>query len=549
MRIPRILTFALGAYVIGTTPAFAQSRPTPADRLAAAVEGRILSAHIRYLSDDLLEGRAPATRGGLLAAKYVATQFERLGLTPTGDSGGWFHRIPVIAHVPDPAFRESAPSPRALGYKTDYIAWAMRNDTLVHANADLVFVGYGITAPEWHWDDYAGLDVRGKIVVTLVNDPGLRDSTIFKGKILTYYGRWTYKIEEAARHGAAGILMVHTDESATYGWPTVVGSWTGHQVRLEEAPTSLLFAGWLSEEGARHLFADGHQDLNALTNQAWHRGFAAVPLGVSLDATVRSTIQHSETFNVVGRWQGRGRDSAEAVMIGGHYDHLGIGPAINGDSIYNGAEDNASGTAGVLAAAEAFTRSGIRPDRSVVFIAFGAEESGLLGSEAFVARPTIPLRDIAAVLNVDGLNLYGRTRDVAALGTDMSSLGATFAAAAKAENTKVVTNEDALIKGFVFRSDHFPFMKAGIPALSLQSGTDYAGRPEGWGKEQQDKYNSERYHQPSDEMLPWFSMDGAVQQMRIVVRTALAVANASSQPTWLPGSEFRAAGVARLNGQ
>jgi Zn-dependent M28 family amino/carboxypeptidase len=545
MRSVRALTIA--ALALTAAPALtAQARASDADRLAAAVSGSALSAHIRYLSDDLLEGRAPATRGGLLAAKYVAAQFERMGLVPAGDSGTWYHRIPVITHVPDPAFAERTPAAHPLAYKTDYIAWAMRNDTLVHAAADLVFVGFGITAPEWHWDDYAGLDVRGKIVVTLVNDPGLRDSTIFKGKVMTYYGRWTYKIEEAARHGAAGILMVHTDESATYGWPTVVGSWTGQQVRLETPATPLLFAGWLSRDGARHLFADGGQDLDSLTARAGHHGFAAVPLGVSLDATVRSTLRRSETFNVIGRLPGRGPLAAQAVMIGGHYDHLGIGPVVNGDSIYNGAEDNASGTAGVLAAAEAFTRSGVRPRRSILFIAFGAEESGLLGSEAYVARPTVPLRDLAAVLNTDGLNLYGRTRDISALGDDMSSLGATFAASSRAEGMALKTNQDALLKGFTFRSDHFPFMKAGVPALSLESGTDFIGRPSGWGKEQQDKYNAERYHQPSDEMLPWFTMDGAVQQVRAVIRTALAVADAPAPPTWDRDSEFWAAGQARI---
>ncbi|HEU4763874.1 MAG TPA: M20/M25/M40 family metallo-hydrolase [Gemmatimonadales bacterium] len=531
--------------LVAASSLLAQAR-AQADRVAAATDGRVLRAHMTYLSDDLLEGRAPATRGGLLAAKYIAAQFAALGLEPAGDSGTYFHHIPVVTHTPSPTFAETAPKAAPLAYKTDYIAWAMRNDTLVHAASDLVYVGYGITAPEWKWDDYAGVDVRGKIVVTLVNDPGLHDPAIFKGKVMTYYGRWTYKIEEAARHGAAGILMIHTPESATYGWSTVVGSWTGQQVRLEEQPTSLVFAGWLSHDGAARLFADGGHPLDSLMEAAGHRGFRAVPLGVSLDATVRSVIHRSETFNVVGRWPGHGPLAKEAVLIGGHYDHLGIGPVVNGDSIYNGAEDNASGSAGVVAAATAFSRSGVHPERSIVFIAFGAEESGLLGSEAFAARPTVPLRDLAAVLNVDGLNMYGKTRDIAALGTDMSTLGKVFTEAAAAEQMQVVTNEDALLKGFVFRSDHFPFMKAGVPALSLQSGTDYIGRPASWGKLQQAKYNDERYHQPSDEMLPWFTMDGAVQQLRVVVRTAVAVADAPHQPTWLPRSEFRAAGEARV---
>jgi Zn-dependent M28 family amino/carboxypeptidase len=527
----------------------AQARPSAATAVARAISPDAFMAHIRYLSDDALEGRAPGTRGGDLAAKYVAAQFERLGLAPAGDSGSWYHRVPIITHDPTPRlWQTEVPSGRTaagLTYKEDYVAWSMRNDTLVSTISGVVFAGYGITAPEERWNDFQGVDVKGKIVVVLVNDPGLFDPAIFRGKALTYYGRWTYKIEEAARQGAAGILIVHTDESATYGWATVTGSWTGEQVRLEKPATSLLFAGWITQSAARRLFAAGGQDLDALSARAVRQGFRAVPLELSLGAEVRSVIRRSETVNVVARRPGTGPHRSEAVVIGGHYDHLGFGPAVNGDSIYNGAVDNASGVAGVLTLAEAFVASKAHTDRSLVFMAFGAEESGLLGSGAYVERPTMPLRDLAAVINIDGLELLGRTRDIGALGRDQSSLGATFNAAAAVEGMRVRDNPDAALRGYFFRSDHFPFVKAGVPALSLEGGTDFIGHPAGWGKTQQDAYNSGRYHQPGDEMLPEYGPEGARQELRVVARVALAAANAPRQPTWNAASEFRGAGEAR----
>jgi Zn-dependent M28 family amino/carboxypeptidase len=516
-----------------------------ATRVARALDARVLRAHLEFLADDALEGRAPGTRGGATAAKYIATQFERLGLEPAGDSGTYFQRVPIIALTPEPTLAVAGATSTPLTWKDDYVMWSMRNDSLVNARGDAVFVGYGIVAPEWGWNDYAGVDVKGKIVVTLANDPGLQDSTIFRGRILTYYGRWTYKIEEARRQGAAGILMVHTTESATYPWTTVLSGWVGPQVRLETPPSSLVVAGWLQQDAAARLFSQGGQDLAALSQAAARKGFQAVPLQLQLEATVRSAIRHSETENVLGRWPGRGPLAREAVLIGGHYDHFGIGAPVNGDSIYNGAEDNASGTAGVLTAAEGFVRSGVHPSRSIVFVGFAAEESGLLGSQALATHPPFPLRDMAAVLNLDILNLYGRTRDFSALGLEQSSLGRVVSQAAAAEGLRVTSNQEALLRGGYFRSDHFSLARAGVPGTSLESGSDFVGRPAGWGKEQKDLYTAKRYHQPSDELLPWFSYGGALQQLRVTVRTAVLVANAPDQPKWNPSSEFRQAGEAR----
>ncbi len=537
------LTVSASALLLVTHDLPAAQQPTDAARLVRAASGDVFRAHLQFLADDALEGRAPGTRGGDLAAKYIAAQFERLGLEPAGDSGSYFHRVPILAHIPEPAV---AIGRAKLRYRDDYVLWSMRNEEVVTARGELVFGGYGIVAPEYQWNDYAGLDVKNKIVVTLVNDPGLRDSTLFKGKALTYYGRWTYKIEEAARQGAAGILLVHTTESATYPWTTVTGSWTGEQVRLERPPSSLVVAGWVTDSAAAAIFAAAGKDFSRLSTLAAARGFAPLPLGVEIEAVVKSTLRRSETFNVLARLPGRPARQAEAVLIGGHYDHLGFGDAVNGDSIYNGAEDNASGTAAVVTAAEAFVSAGVRPSRSILFMAFAAEESGLLGADAFVAAPTLPLANLVAVLNMDGMNLYGRTADVAALGVDQSSLGALFKAAAAAEQLSVTVNQDAIIKGYFFRSDHFPFVKAGVPGLSLQSGLAYVGRPRGWGQQQQDEYTARRYHQPSDEILPWFTVDGALQQLRVFLRAALAVANASAQPYWLQNSEFKSAREARI---
>jgi Zn-dependent M28 family amino/carboxypeptidase len=533
-----LLLFALGANIL-------PAQQTAATRVAGALSADALRGHLEFLADDALEGRAPGTRGGELAQKYIASQFRRLGLEPAGDSGTYYQRVPIISLTPTPTLAVTAPAPMPLKWKDDYVLWSMRNDSSVRVSGEAVFVGYGIVAPEAGWNDYAGLDAKGKVVVALVNDPGLQDSSLFRGKILTYYGRWTYKIEEARRQGAAGLLMIHTTESATYPWTTVLSGWGGPQVRLEIPPDSLLVAGWLQEQTAAGLFSAGGKDLSALTAAAARKGFKPVPLGITVEGSVRSTMRRTETANVLGRLPGKGHLAKEAVLIGGHYDGFGISAPQNGDSIYNGAEDNASGTAAVLTAADAFVRSGVRPSRSLIFVAFAAEESGLIGSQAMAGKPPVPLRDLAAILNLDVMNLYGRTADVSALGLDQSTLGKTFTAAAKAEGLKVTSNEQALIRGAYFRSDHFPFARVGVPGTSVENGDDYVGKPAGYGKEQKDKYVAERYHQANDEILPWFTYNGAIQQLRVTVRTAVAVADAAGQPEWIASSEFREAGLAR----
>jgi Zn-dependent M28 family amino/carboxypeptidase len=544
----RLILLASWLGLAGTAVSALAQQPGPmhsaGTRVAHAVDANVLRGHLEFLADDALEGRKPGTRGGVTAAKYIAAQFERLGLQPAGDSGSYFQKVPIIALTPEPSLGIAGGD--SLAWKKDYVLWAMRNDSLVQLRSPAVFVGYGIVAPEYQWDDYAGVDVKGKIAVMLVNDPGLVDSTIFRGRILTYYGRWTYKIEEAQRHGAAGILLIHTDESATYPWTTVVSGWTGPQVRLEVPSSSLLVAGWLQHDAAHRLFRSAGADLSSLSQAAARRGFRAVPLKLELNAAVRSSIRRSATENVLGRWPGSGKLRDEAVLIGGHYDHFGVGAPVNGDSIFNGAVDNASGTAGVMAAAEAFARSGVRTARSIVFIGFAAEEAGLLGSQSLVTNPPFPLRDMAAMINLDELNLFGRTRDVAALGLDQSSMGKLFGQGAAAEGLRVTVNQEALIQGQYFRSDHFSLARAGVPSIFLQSGLDFVGHPANWGQEQWEEYTAKRYHQPSDNVLPSFNYDGAVQQLRVTVRTAVLAANAATQPSWNKASEFRRAGEDRL---
>ena len=538
----------------------AQQRGAPAQRVASAIRAKQIWGPLRFLSDDLLEGRASSSRGGDIAVQYIASQFMALGLEPAGDSGTYIQRVPIVTLNPMATLEASGgPTPRTLRFRDDLVAWSEQVPAQEPGprsraewqsqdqTGEVVFVGFGITAPEWQWDDFKGTDLTGKIVMVLVNDPGLRDSTIFRGKILTYYGRWTYKLEEAARRGARGVLLVHNDTMATYGWQTVVNSWTGDQVRLLRPNTALAWAGWITQRAATDLLRDRGLDLTQLMTAAARRDFRPVNTGLTLSVSVNSTVRRTPTANVVARLPGTDRALRdEVVVIGAHWDHHGIGRPVNGDSILNGALDNASGVAAMLAIADAFVRTGVRPRRSLLFVSFTAEEKGLLGSQAFAEQPPVPIRNVAAILNVDGMNLYGATRDIGTLGGDQSSLGRDFERAARAEGLRVTASRDALLSGGFFRSDHFPLAKVGVPGLSFQTGDDYVGRPPEWGRQQRDEYNRLRYHQPDDELLPWYTVDGALQQARVVARVALLVGDATEQPTWNPASEFRAAGARRL---
>src|SRR5216110_1377560 len=480
------------------------------------VDTTAMDAHLRFLASDLLEGRAPATRGGRLAAAYIAAQFQALGLEPAGANGTYFQPVALVGMTPQPTLVWGKPgtSPDSLVYRDAFVAWAERPEADISASGEVVFVGYGIRAPEWQWDDYKGVDLHGKVLLMLVNDPGLVDSTVFLGKILTYYGR------------------------ATYPWEVVRRSWSVEQFKLDQPRSpSIAFAGWVTEASARAALTKAGLNLDSLSRAAARRDFRPVATGITAAAQVRSALRHVESENVAARLPGRDpRLASQAVLITAHWDHKGIGPAIRGDSIYNGAEDNASGVAAILGAAKALTELP-RPTRSVVFVATTAEESGLLGSESYVQHPLIPLGQTAAVLNLDVTNVRGATRNIGALGRDRSTLGPVIAAAAQSEALTVEAKPD--VRGSFFRSDHFPFARAGVPALSIFAGDDFVGRPKGWGEEQENLYNQQRYHQPSDEYQPTFRYDGMAQEVRVTVRTALAIANDPAMPRWLPFSEFQ----------
>lgn len=538
----RLAVLLAPAFILALAPAV--QAQTGVDLAARAVSADVIRAHIDFLASDALEGRGSGTRGGDIAARYIAAQYVRLGLQPASDDSTYFFKVPLISFTPNPTLALGDVALQAPG---DYVLNPMRWDSLVTVDAPLVFVGYGIVAPEYEWNDYANLDVKGKVVAVMVNDPGLHDSTTFKGKVLTYYARWTYKFEEAARQGAAGVLLIHTEESATYPWGTVEGSYGGRQVRLETAPTSLQVAGWVQHDAMARAFKSAGSDLDQAMTLAGKKGFVGRELPLRVVATVRATMTRAVTYNVLGRLPGTGGPLAqEAVVLGAHYDHLGIGKVVDGDSIYNGARDNAAGVGEMLAIAEALNRADLQGKRSIIFAAFGGEEAGLLGSQAMIDRPFMPLRNVAAMLNFDGANLSGRTRDIAANGSDQSSLLGALQAAARLEGLQVTDDSSGMFRGTFFRSDNFPFARAGIPALSFEPGTNFVGRPKDYAKKTQEEYTTKRYHRPQDEFGPWYTLDGTVPETRVGLRTAIYAADASGQPTWDVDSEFRAVGEARV---
>lgn len=512
-----------------------------------ALSGADIAQHMRTLSSDAFAGRAPGTAGGERAAAYIADAFEAMGLEPV--DGSFLQAVPMVGSTPlaDGTSLALSTGGRAVtaDYLTDFVAWS--GDALADeatAAGELVFVGFGISAPEVAWDDFAGTDVTGKILLGLVNDPPAPgdEPELFGGPAMTYYGRWTYKFEEAARRGAAGALLIHVTDMAGYGWNVVGGSWSGEQFALPadpEAPSRAAVEGWISNDLAREVLAAAGLDLDQLIEAAASRDFTPIATGITVDARVLSSVRTVDTYNVVGLLRGSARPD-EVLTISSHYDHLGTGLAVEGDSIYNGAYDNASGTALLLELAETFTQMETAPERSLLFIATAAEEQGLLGAAAYVQSPLFPLASTVAEVNVDGANLWGVTDDMIAMGAERSELGA-FVERRAAEMEVRLAPDAEPEKGFFFRSDHFPFARAGVPSLYFEHGRDYRGRPAGWGDSIQAAYNQVAYHAPSDEWSDAFVFDGAVQQGRLVFLTVLDIANDSTWPNWSEGSEFRAA--------
>jgi len=519
------------------------------------IDAREIDAHLRFLSSDLLEGRAPATRGGRLAAEYIASQLETFGVEP-GVNGSYFQDVPIDVVKSNPATISVVASGKAtanLRFTDDVVVWAGGASPASEAQGELVFVGYGVKAPEYRWDDFKGADLKGKILLVLVNDPPAPPSepNLFGGNAMTYYGRWTYKYEEAERQGAAGMLIVHTTERAGYPWHVVVNSnSTEHRLLPRDAslPAPIGVRGWITDSAATSLLAQAGFSMTDLRRRAESRDFRPVATGINIDASMTNRLQHMAANNVVGVVRGidpTARD--EYIAYSAHWDHFGIGPVVNGDSIYNGAADNASGVAAILAIAHA-AAEGVKPRRSQLFVFVTAEESGLLGSEYFGAHPTVPASKIVADLNIDNPALIGRFRDLEVLGDTKSSLGPQLAALVKPEGIRIVPDEHPE-QGHFYRSDHFSFAKVGIPAVDVKGGYDYVGHPFGWGKAQRDDYTAHRYHQPSDEYRPGLDLTGVAQLADIVYRFGLSLGNARTVPTWNADAEFRAARNASRKGQ
>jgi Zn-dependent M28 family amino/carboxypeptidase len=521
------------------------------NRTSPALNEDKIRAHIKFLSSDLLEGRGTGARGGEIAANYIAAQMEALGLKGAGANGSFFQPVSLVGVKADPDTKLTVSGSKgreSFKFADEYVAFTGAQTDEVDVDADMVFVGYGISAPETTWNDYKGgaADYRGKILVILVNDPPATaaEPTLFGGKALTYYGRWTYKFEEAARRGAAGVILLHTDESAGYPWGVVRtsnGSWRFDIARTSDDTPFLKIRSWVTDETARKIMKLAGQDLDDLRAKAASRDFQPVGLNLKGKINLKSEVKRVQAPNVVGILTGRDpklRD--EYVVYSAHWDHLGVGaPNKTGDTIYNGALDNATGVASVLAIAEALSKlpAAQRPRRSSLFLFPTAEEQGLIGAEWYSKHPLVPLEKTAANVNLDSMNVLGRTHDFIPLGAERSSLLAVVQAVARERGMRV--SPDARPgQGSFFRSDHFPFAKVGVPSISLKEGNDYVGRSKEWGEEQFKAYNTAHYHQPSDEYRESWDFSGMLQEAEIAMAIGRLIADAPQMPKFNPGDKF-----------
>ncbi len=529
-----------------TTGADAGQAPASTHNFSPELSKDDFAEMVKTLSSDDFEGRAPGAPGGEKTVEYIKAQYERIGLEPGGDDGTFFQTVPMIETTADESTVlrvDVAGSPRELAFGTDMVIGTRTGENEIRvADSGLVFVGYGVDAPELGWNDYEGLDVEGKTVVILVNDPGFhaKDESLFEGNRMTYYGRWTYKFEEAARKGAAAALIIHDTAGAAYGWDVVKNSWSGPQfdLRASDDPEPRLPAqGWLSAEAAKQLFADAGQDLDALYAAAGKRGFKAVPLDATVSFDLASTTREASSRNVVGVLRGSEAPD-EAIVYMAHWDHLGKHEG-EGDTIYNGAVDNATGVAGIIEIAEKFKADG-QPKRSVAFVAVTLEESGLLGSKYQVAHPAFPLEKTVAVVNLDAMSVAGPSRDMVVVGLGNSELEDVLKTYADAQQRTLV-QEGNPAGGFYFRSDHFNYAKAGVPALYAKGGDDLVQGGKEAGAEYARRYNEVAYHKPADEFDPSWNLDGAIQDLEALYGVGRTLADDGSWPTWHEGNAFKAA--------
>lgn len=531
----------LPAALVVVALAAAGHAQSPSAPPSAAIGKAELLAHVRFLADDLLEGRGPGTRGDQLTRTYISTQLQAAGLQPGGADGSWMQPVPILgitSEVTTPLRARSATGDATFTAPDDYTAVAGSPDATAAWNgAELVFVGFGIHAPEQQWDDFGDVDLRGKVLLVRNDDPSF-DPNRFAGKARLYYGRWSYKFEEAARRGAIGAMVIHTTPSAGYPFQVIQANHGRENFWLpfaEGAPT-LGVRSWIAEDAAKRLCALGGHDLDQLCARSEQAPQRPVPLGVTLDLAIANTVRELPSGNVVGVLPGSDpalRD--QHVVLTAHWDHLGIGKPRGDDAIYNGAVDNASGCAGLLALARA-AAAGPRPRRTLLFVAVTAEESGLLGSQWFARNPTVPAASLIANFNVDGLNVWGPTHDLEFIGHGKNSLTALATEIASTHGRRIEPDSNPDL-GLFYRSDHFNFARIGVPAAYFKAGKDFLDRPED-RKRMKASYTTVHYHQPTDQLAPWWNLDGAVADLQILFECLQRVANDDGVPTWTPGDEF-----------
>lgn len=528
-----------------------------------AMTSQGLLKHISTLASDEFEGRGPATKGEEKSVAFIQGEFQKLGLAPGNPDGSFIQKVPLVGFQTRAtgAFHEGSKiiEPKFLD---DWVAVSRRLTLPDQAReeslkgSEVVFVGYGVVAPEYGWDDYKGADLRGKTLLMLVNDPavpnpaapGELDPSVFKGKTMTYYGRWTYKYEIATEKGAAAAIIIHETGPAGYPFEVVKGSWgrENFDIPSKENARRPLAESWIGVELAKSLLSAAGKDLAALKKAAVRRDFKPVPLGITFDCTVKNDVRFVDSKNVVAKIEGADpKLKDEYVIYSAHWDHLGKDPAMAGDGIFNGAVDNASGVASILEIAAGFKALKSKPRRSILFLAVTAEEKGLLGAKYYAENPLYPLEKTAANINIDGINVWGRTADIVDVGMGMSTLGDLLATAAAGQGRKVKPDAEPE-KGFFYRSDHFEFAKLGVPALDTDSGTQYLDRPADYGVKKRDEYTSKHYHKVSDEVMPQWDLSGAVEDLRLLLTVGVRVADADALPEWKPGAEFKARREAML---
>jgi Zn-dependent M28 family amino/carboxypeptidase len=508
--------------------------------------GERMRAHVKFLASDLLEGRSVGTRGGDLATEYIATQFALAGLKPAGDAGTYFQNFTLVGASPQSENHMNASGAGAtisFNWLDDFVGVTFEQKPNVEFDADGVFLGHGIVAPEYQWDDYKGIDVRGKVVVLFTGEPPSQNPKFFLGEALTYYGRWSYKYEEATRHGARAVLIIHTTPTASYGWNVVRSSWSKEELamKLEPGQPTLGFAGWVTQDAGERIAATLGMTTGELLKSADTPGFRPRALPLRFHIQAPAAIRQIRTRNVIGKVEGSDPElKNEAVIFSAHWDHLGMGEQVRGDAIYNGAQDNGTGCGILLELARAWEALPEKPRRSALFLSVSAEEAGLLGSEYYALHPAIPTGKTALAINYDSLPPYGRTRDVGAYGAERTTIYPIVEEAARRFQL-TLSPDPRPLAGSYYRSDHFSFARQGIPAFSITAGQDLLGKAPGAGKKYNDTYTEARYHQPSDEYREDWDFSGMEIYGRLGFLINLNVANLAKLPTWRSGDEFLAA--------